>query len=110
MSESGNIGIIVRELRKRAGLTQDDLAEQTGRSVDAISQIERGVNSPTIDTLLRFAKALEVTPEAFLIGMDVRNERRRRALAAAMAALQGLSERDLDIAVEQIRAFTRSGS
>ncbi|WP_238193808.1 helix-turn-helix domain-containing protein [Methylobacterium frigidaeris] len=47
------IGTRVRRAREGAGLTQEALAGAIDRSKEAISNIERGVNLPTIDTLQR---------------------------------------------------------
>src|ERR671924_25288 len=46
-----NAGQLVREARKRHGLTQEQLAARARTSQAAISRIERGVVSPTVDTL-----------------------------------------------------------
>jgi transcriptional regulator with XRE-family HTH domain len=47
-------------LRKNAGLTQEMLAEKTGYSVDFIGLVERGVNSPAVEGLQRFATVFKV--------------------------------------------------
>jgi len=47
----------LKRLRKREGMSQDDLAEASGVSQQLISQLERGVNSTT-KTLPALAKAL----------------------------------------------------
>jgi transcriptional regulator with XRE-family HTH domain len=44
-------GLLVREARKRHGLTQEQLAARARTSQAAISRIERGLVSPTVDTL-----------------------------------------------------------
>lgn len=54
------LGQKVASLRKNRGLTQEDLAELSGYSVEFISLIERGINAPTIDGLEKLAKALDV--------------------------------------------------
>jgi transcriptional regulator with XRE-family HTH domain len=46
-----NAGQLVREARKRHGLTQEQLAARARTSQAAISRIERGLVSPTVDTL-----------------------------------------------------------
>ena len=51
----------VRLLRGERGLTQEQLAERAGISVDFLSLIERGKNSPSFDNLEDLAQALEVT-------------------------------------------------
>ncbi len=47
----------VRTLRKRAGLSQELMAERAEISVDFLSLIERGINAPSFDTLERLAAA-----------------------------------------------------
>ncbi len=51
----------VRLLRGKRGLTQEQLAELAGISVDFLSLIERGKNSPSFDNLDELAEALGVT-------------------------------------------------
>ena len=54
------LGNGVRKYRKLAGLTQEKLAEKVELNPVYIGQIERGSKVPTIDVLLRIAKALKV--------------------------------------------------
>jgi transcriptional regulator with XRE-family HTH domain len=44
-------GELVREVRRRHGLTQQQLADRARTSQAAISRIERGLVSPSVDTL-----------------------------------------------------------
>lgn len=55
------IGNRLKELRKNRGFTMRDLAERSSLSVNAISLIERGENSPTISSLKRLSNALGVS-------------------------------------------------
>ncbi|UCD38606.1 MAG: helix-turn-helix transcriptional regulator [Fidelibacterota bacterium] len=55
-----NVGMIIRELRKRRGMSLRALASGCGLSINAISKIERGENSPTVLSLHRLATTLEV--------------------------------------------------
>lgn len=50
----------VRELRRRANDTLQQLAERSGLSVATLSKIENGRLSPTYETLLRLADGLRV--------------------------------------------------
>ena len=50
-------------LRNEKGLTQKDLAEKIGNPQQAISKIERHAKSPTLTTLCKLAKALDVDIE-----------------------------------------------
>jgi transcriptional regulator with XRE-family HTH domain len=55
----------IRELRRARGLTQEELCESAGISIDAISRIEGGSRAPTLPTLERIARALQISPAAF---------------------------------------------
>lgn len=50
----------IRKYRKRAGLTQEKLAERIDINPVYMGQIERGYKVPTIDVLLRLARTLKV--------------------------------------------------
>ena len=52
------VGSAVRAARRRAGLSQVELAERTGMTQPAIARLERGLVSPTVMTLDRVARAL----------------------------------------------------
>ena len=54
------LGEAVRATRKEAGFSQEKLAEKADLSTVFISRIERGVESPSVDNLLKIAKALGV--------------------------------------------------
>jgi transcriptional regulator with XRE-family HTH domain len=54
----------LRELRKRAGLTQDQVAERSGLSVTMVQNLERPSDggNPRLTTLFALADALGVPP------------------------------------------------
>lgn len=54
------VGARLRALREEQKLSLRALASRCGLSVNAISQIERGENSPTVSSLHRLATALNV--------------------------------------------------
>ncbi len=54
------LGRRIATLRKRSGFTQEQLAEAAGYSVEFISLVERGVNSPTVAGIDRIAQVLKV--------------------------------------------------
>ena len=54
------VGPRILLLRQERGLSLRALARESGLSVNAISRIERGENSPTVSSLHRLAKALDV--------------------------------------------------
>jgi transcriptional regulator with XRE-family HTH domain len=60
------LGQRIRDLRSKAGMTLTDLSKATGVSIGTLSQLERGLVSPTVRTVYTVANALGVMP-AWLI-------------------------------------------
>ncbi|GGF11489.1 XRE family transcriptional regulator [Subtercola lobariae] len=60
------LGAQLKALRERRGLTTRQLAAQAGISQAFLSQLERGLSSPSIVTTYRLADALDVLPGALL--------------------------------------------
>jgi transcriptional regulator with XRE-family HTH domain len=54
----------LRSIRYERKLTQEQLAEHVGISVDFLSLIERGINAPSFETIERMAKRLRVPVKA----------------------------------------------
>lgn len=54
------LGKRIAALRKKQKLTQEQLAEAVGCSVEFVSLVERGVNAPSVAGLEKFARALKV--------------------------------------------------
>jgi transcriptional regulator with XRE-family HTH domain len=50
-------GDLVREARRRAGLTQRELAERAGTTQSAIARLESGRTSPSFDLVIKLIKA-----------------------------------------------------
>jgi transcriptional regulator with XRE-family HTH domain len=60
------LGKIISGLRQSAGLSQEELAHRAGIHRTYVSQIERGLKSPTIVMLLKLSKALDTTPSKIM--------------------------------------------
>jgi transcriptional regulator with XRE-family HTH domain/KaiC/GvpD/RAD55 family RecA-like ATPase len=61
-----NLGDKVRTLRKRMGMTQKELADQVGLTPSFISQLEKNVISPSLDSLFKLSEKLNAQPIYFL--------------------------------------------
>jgi transcriptional regulator with XRE-family HTH domain len=61
------IGVVVRELREKAGHSQERLSAECGFDRTYISRVERGIINPTVSRLWRIADTLEA-PLSKLIG------------------------------------------
>ena len=66
---SAAFGIHLRSLRRRLGLTQEEVAHRAGIHVTYLSGIERGKRNPTLKNINRVASALGV-PMAELFGFE----------------------------------------
>lgn len=63
MVRTMNIGARIKKARKLRGMSQDELAELVGVSQPSVSEWERGVSNPTMDSLGMVAKVLRVSLE-----------------------------------------------
>ena len=55
------LGEKVRKERKLAGLTQEQLAEKLGVSINAVSKWERGLNLPDVSLMKELCDILNIT-------------------------------------------------
>jgi transcriptional regulator with XRE-family HTH domain len=60
------IGKRIRTLREAKGLSQGDIEKRSGLLRSYISRVEGGYTAPSLITLEKFAKALEVEPYQIL--------------------------------------------
>ena len=60
------LGARIKQLREKAGLTQESLAEKSGISLDYLGKIEVCINKPGLKSLLKIANALKVEPYVLL--------------------------------------------
>jgi XRE family transcriptional regulator, regulator of sulfur utilization len=75
-----NVGIAIRSIRRKIGITQYELAERCNISQTSLSQIENGIKRPSTRTIKKVCEVLEV-PESviYILGMqetDVPSSRR----------------------------------
>ena len=57
------IGAKLRAAREKLGLSQEDVAERAGVDRTYISILERGLKSPTLETMEKICAALGTLPE-----------------------------------------------
>jgi len=88
---------LIREARLRAGLTQAELAERTGRDRSVIARWEQAVVAPSVETLIELVRACGFDLPLELVPHDVSGadrlkkntmlspERRVRRLLAAVS-------------------------
>lgn len=69
MDLATSLGRKVAHYRKRAQISQEELAELAALHRTAIGLVERGVRIPRVDTLVKIAGALAVPVEDLLDGI-----------------------------------------
>lgn len=61
--ESTKLGLNLKRIRTKKDISQGDIAKELGISRGFISTIENGKTNPTLATISKLAKALEVSIE-----------------------------------------------
>lgn len=101
-------GDLVREARRRAGITQRELAERLGTTQSAIARLERGGTEPSYERVAEAVRAceLDLVPQLLpaddadwsvastnlLIGPDARVRRHQQAIRFAIAGRRALAD------------------
>lgn len=63
------MGDRVKELRKKRRLTQEQLAEKIGVSLQYVSEIERGLSMPSMQVFLKLLEVLDASADYLLRDM-----------------------------------------
>lgn len=110
------LGQDIRALRNTRGLTQDDLAEAIGRSLGFISQVERGISTPSVNDLRGIAKRLDV-PISWFFNIEpdghkyvVRKGARRKLGTREAGLVEELLSPDLGGSFEILRSVFEAGA
>lgn len=53
-------------IRKRIGMTQAQVAEATGLSINTYAEIERGIVNTGIESIMQICRALHINPDMLL--------------------------------------------
>lgn len=102
------VGLRIKAIRKEKFGSQAKLAEAIGRSLEAVSSIERGKSLPNFETLERLAKVLDVPMREFFDLPAKKLSPKREALVAEInAMLLDKSDAQLQTVVDVIKALER---
>lgn len=100
----------LKGLRKKAKLTQSDMAENAGISLRYYQRIEAEESWPPPDTIKSLARALHVS-EGALFSEDAHKapaSNRSALIAAIVTALPALNDSQLELILELIDGFSAS--
>ncbi|MDR1282000.1 MAG: helix-turn-helix domain-containing protein [Opitutaceae bacterium] len=68
-------GQVLRDYRKRKGWSQMKLAMEAGMHLNALGNLERGLNNPSLQTIFLLCQALEVSMTKFMAAVEARIRR-----------------------------------
>ena len=102
-----NIGQRLKKVRLERGYTLKDVASESGYSKALISRIENGNVSPSINSLLKIAGALEIKPyDLFLPSKDagpsivLKSDRKKADMADGKVAVEFLTDQTEEKKIE----------
>lgn len=56
-----NLGVNIKKIRSEQGLSQQELADKSGLSLNFIGKIEVAFSKPSLNSVIKIADALEVS-------------------------------------------------
>ena len=68
--DNNKVGRFIAKLRKKKGLTQDELGNMLGISGKSVSKWERGLNMPDISLIYKLSEVFDVDLNQLLNGED----------------------------------------
>ena len=98
------LGARIAALRRRAGLSQSELAQRLQISASAMGMYEQGRREPSVDTLVAMARELQVSTDFLLTG-KIRTVQEDEAMTQML--LSTIVSVDGRLAKRQERPFSR---
>ena len=89
---SGQVGEKIFKFRVSLGLTQEQLSKRSGISVASIGSLERGLNSPSFESILRLSHGFDLEPPTLLSILTNDVPFHARTVNAALSEERGLSQ------------------
>jgi len=99
------LGKRIQSLRKKAGLTQLELAEKANLSLKHLGEIERGRGNPTLESLHNLSVALDISlMKLFDLEVDLLTTKAKEELAINI--IQSASSKDKTRILKILTALT----
>ena len=99
------LGQIVKDARQSAGLTQDELAEQSGITTRYIMAIENENRQPNMKVLFKLIRALKISADTIFYPEIQHTDKKKEHL---IHMIQLCDERETNVAAATIRALLDS--
>ncbi len=65
-----SFGEVLRYVRKERGLSQEELGDKSGYHRTYVSLLERGLKSPSLQTIFQLSNALNIAPSTLLADVE----------------------------------------
>ena len=105
-----DIGAYIRAQREHAKVSLRQLARTAGVSNPYLSQIERGLRTPSADILQQIARGLQISAEALYVRAGILEQRPAGAVTDAILADTHLTERQKNVLLEVYQSFRRENT
>ena len=106
----GDIGAYIRAQRENAKVSLRQLARTAGVSNPYLSQVERGLRTPSAEILQQIARGLRISAEALYVRAGILEEQPAGDVADAILADPHLSERHKQTLLDVYRSFRRESA
>ncbi len=94
------IGNIIKNARLKTKLSQSELAEKIELNEKHISNIERGVNAPILDTFLKLCDVLELNLQDFGVHITANNNKLKEKLISDILSANEKELQAYDTAIQ----------
>lgn len=102
-----DIGSYIRAQRESAQVSLRQLAKTAGVSNPYLSQIERGLRTPSAEILQQIAKGLRISAEALYVKAGILEQRPAGAVTDAVLIDPHLTERQKQVLLDIYQSFRR---
>ena len=105
---SSKVGKMIREQRKRAGISIETLALSADITPNFLGDVERGIKQPSLKTLECLLNALNLSfEEFFTFKNDIVPRKERSRAEKIMADINGFNDKDLLVVHSIVRQLIR---
>jgi len=95
----------IKQLRLRLGISQSELARRAGYSHEFISQVERGIKTPSIKALQKIAWGLGVAPSILMESKNAPSESEEKIKNEVQFLISNLSVDRLKVIRDLLNVF-----
>ena len=84
MDRKQTIGSRIKNIRTKKKLTQEQLSEKVGINPKYLSSIERGLENPTLNTLIKVSESLNVNLDDVFSQLQIEDPAERKSLIISL--------------------------